>query len=67
MTGKSGTQIRPLSRLIKEFLLANKAEVKDMCLTEYNEVEVMEKNREEIVKKDESKSRPTPSTIEKSG
>ena len=33
--------------VIKEFLLANRAEVKDMCLTEYNEAEVMEMFREE--------------------
>lgn len=33
--------------LIKEFILANRAEVKDMCLTEYNEAEAMEMFKEE--------------------
>ena len=33
--------------LIKEFIVANRAEVKDMCLTEYNEAEVMEMFKEE--------------------
>lgn len=32
---------------IKPFLIANKAEVKQMCLTEYNETETMEMFREE--------------------
>lgn len=32
---------------IKRFLIANKAEVKQMCLTEYNETETMELFREE--------------------
>ena len=33
--------------LIKEFIVANRAEVKDMCLTEYNEAEAMEMFKEE--------------------
>ena len=33
--------------LIKEFIVSNRAEVKGMCLTEYNEAEVMEQFREE--------------------
>ncbi len=37
----------PEDFLIREFLLAHKAEVKDMCLTEYNEAETMEMFREE--------------------
>lgn len=32
---------------IKQFVTANRAEVKDMCLTEYNEAETMEMLREE--------------------
>lgn len=32
---------------IKKLLIANKAEVKQMCLTEYNEAETMEQFREE--------------------
>ena len=32
---------------IKGFIMANRAEVKDMCLTEYNEAETMELIREE--------------------
>ena len=32
---------------IKKFITANRAEVKDMCLTEYNEMETMEMFREE--------------------
>ena len=32
---------------IKIFLIANKAEVKQMCLTEYNETETMEMFKEE--------------------
>ena len=32
---------------IKSFIVANRAEVKDMCLTEYNETEVMEQFKEE--------------------
>ncbi len=32
---------------IKEFITANRAEVKDMCLTEYNETETMEMMKEE--------------------
>ena len=32
--------------VIKQFLMANRADVKDMCLTEYNEAEVMEMFRE---------------------
>ena len=33
--------------LIKKFLLGNRAEVKSMCLTEYNEAETMQKFKEE--------------------
>ena len=33
--------------LIKKFLLGNRAEVKDMCLTEYNEAETMQQFKEE--------------------
>ena len=33
--------------VIKEYLLANRAEVKNMCLTEYNEAEAMEMFKEE--------------------
>lgn len=33
--------------VIKEYLVANMAEVKDMCLTEYNEAETMEMFKEE--------------------
>lgn len=32
---------------LKKFLAANKAEVKQMCITEYNEAETMEQFREE--------------------
>ena len=32
---------------IKDFLISNRAEVKDMCLTEYNETETMEMLRQE--------------------
>ncbi len=32
---------------IKKFIIANRAEVKDMCLTEYNETETMEMMKEE--------------------
>lgn len=34
---------------IKKFIIANKAEVKDMCLTEYNETEAMEILRQEAI------------------
>ncbi|MBO4375369.1 MAG: hypothetical protein J5829_09715 [Lachnospiraceae bacterium] len=37
----------PEEFVIKQFLMANRAEVKDMCLTEYNEAEVMEMFKEE--------------------
>ena len=37
----------PEDFLIRDFLLAHKAEVKDMCLTEYNEAETMEMFRKE--------------------
>ena len=37
----------PEDFLIKEFIVANRAEVKDMCLTEYNEAEAMEMFKEE--------------------
>ncbi len=32
---------------IKKFITANRAEVKDMCLTEYNETEAMDMLRQE--------------------
>lgn len=32
----------PNDFVIRDFILSNKAEVKDMCLTEYNEIETME-------------------------
>lgn len=34
---------------IKKFITANRAEVKDMCLTEYNEAETMELLRQEAI------------------
>ena len=37
----------PDSSIIKEFIVANRAEVKDMCITEYNEAEAMEMFKEE--------------------
>ncbi len=37
----------PGDSLLKDFLTANKAEVKQMCITEYNEAETMEQFREE--------------------
>jgi len=37
----------PEDSLLKDFLTANKAEVKQMCITEYNEAETMEQFREE--------------------
>ena len=37
----------PNSFIIKKFLLENRAEVKSMCLTEYNEAETMQKFKEE--------------------
>lgn len=37
----------PQEALIKKFLVANKAEVRQMCITEYNEAETMEQLREE--------------------
>ncbi len=37
----------PEGFLIKRFIMSNRAEVKDMCLTEYNEAEAMELFREE--------------------
>ena len=33
--------------LIKDYMVSNRAEVKGMCLTEYNEAEMMEQSREE--------------------
>ncbi len=39
----------PQDFVIREFLLSNKAEVKDMCLTEYNEMETMEILRQEAL------------------
>jgi len=40
-------QEMPDEYVIKPFIIANRAEVKDMFLTEYNEEKVMEKEREE--------------------
>lgn len=37
----------PEESTIKEFLIANRAEVKQMCITEYNEAETMEQFRKE--------------------
>lgn len=37
----------PEDSVLKSFLIANKAEVKQMCITEYNEAETMEQFREE--------------------
>ena len=37
----------PQEFLIKKFMQANRAEVKEMCLTEYNEAEVLELTKEE--------------------
>ena len=37
----------PEDSMLKKFLIANKAEVKQMCITEYNEAETMEQFREE--------------------
>ena len=37
----------PVDYLIRMFLIGNRAEVKDMCITEYNEAETMEMFREE--------------------
>ena len=37
----------PEDFIIKKFILSNRAEVKDMCLTEYNETETMEMLRQE--------------------
>ncbi len=37
----------PEDFVIKKFIISNRAEVKDMCLTEYNEMETMEMFREE--------------------
>lgn len=37
----------PEDFIIKDFIMSNRAEVKDMCLTEYNETETMEMIREE--------------------
>lgn len=34
---------------IKKFIVSNRAEVKDMCLTEYNETETMELLRQEAL------------------
>ena len=33
--------------LIKDYLVSNRAEMQGMCLTEYNEAEMMEQSREE--------------------
>lgn len=40
----------PDEYIIKEFIVANRAEVKNMFLTEYNEQKVLEKARMEGVK-----------------
>ncbi|MBO6133447.1 MAG: hypothetical protein J6P05_03840, partial [Lachnospiraceae bacterium] len=40
---------------IHEFIIANRAEVKSMLLTEYNEEKVMEKERQEGEKRGENK------------
>ena len=37
----------PKEYVIRPFLIGNKAEVKDMCITEYNEAETMKMIREE--------------------
>ena len=37
----------PESFMIREFLMGNRAEVKNMCITEYNEAETMEMFKEE--------------------
>ena len=37
----------PEDFIIKKFITANRAEVRDMCLTEYNETEAMELQRQE--------------------
>lgn len=37
----------PVDYLIRMFLIGNRAEVKDMCITEYNEAETMKMFREE--------------------
>ena len=42
-------QEMPENSMIKPFLIANKAEVSDMCLTEYNEAETMELFKEEYL------------------
>ena len=43
--------------VIKPFIIANRAEVKDMFLTEYNEEKVMEKAREEAMKEGREEGR----------
>ena len=42
----------PDDHVIKSFLVKNRAEVKSMFLTEYNEEKVMEKERQEGVKQE---------------
>ncbi len=37
----------PQNYIIRPFLIGNRAEVKDMCITEYNEAETMKMFREE--------------------
>lgn len=37
----------PDDYVIRSFLLGNRAEVKDMCITEYNELQTMQMFREE--------------------
>ena len=37
----------PAGFLIKDYLISNRAEVKDMCLSEYNETETMQMFKEE--------------------
>ena len=51
----------PADFLIKEFIMANRAEVKDMCLTEYNEAETMEMFKEEG--REEGREEATENTI----
>lgn len=45
----------PQDYLIRAFLLGNRAEVKDMCITEYNEAETMKMFREEGRREGENK------------
>ena len=47
----------PEGYVIKAFLIENRAEVKSMFLTEYNEEKVMEKERQEGIKEGTDKER----------